>query len=150
MYRENVLLKYLTQEEKEIMWTERNKIEADLQFLPMLIGRNTIGKFQYEIYPTFGICRNFLKHLFERYYVWNIKESDLLLTEYMVAKKYITYIYDEETIIKEDFIEIRNYFIEKYDMKIEDYIGDFIGCSHGCGFVRKEIYKIININKEEK
>ena len=111
----------------------------------MLIDRNTTGMFQYNIYPVIGICRNFIKELFESYYLWNLKECDLLLTEYIVCKKYMEYIHDEKMNdeLNNDFIEIRNYFLNRYGMVLENYVGDFVGCSHGCSFVKKFINNLI-------
>jgi len=149
--RENKLKKYLTQDEKEEMYSQMHLFREDMVFLKVLIKRSKSSMFDFDIIPRTNMCTKFIRDLFMQYYYFGNMDdgADIFITEFEVVKKMFHIIDNEE--INDDVIEmvkeVYTYFKSNFEIDIIKYIGDFIGCSLGCTGVNRIISKIVTENK---
>ncbi len=143
----NELWKFLSSEEKQKVFRESCELKEDYIYLQIMIDRNKTSSFAFELIPNKS---KLLQTLWNNYYKTSLDDLNVMLTEYMVAKKFIEGMYNEllespEIKSLEAKFEVFRYFQNIWELDLTNYVGDFIGCSMGCTETMKKLCKL---NKE--
>ena len=133
-------LSLLTSNQRNNFYEIANNLQDDLIFLKMLLKRNTKSPFNFEITP----CKSCMDYRF-----WNdifykslsghteIEYVKSMLCDYYIVLNFFDKIQGETldseiTYDNSVLKEIKDHYREMHNMKLEDYIGCFINCSHTC------------------
>lgn len=146
----NILREKLSVTEKINLYEDVRNLREDLEFFNLYIKRNKKSKFNFNLSFTNGLSTSFLTYLYTRSYGYHLEELESLYTEYLVASHFFKTLYDEEDEVvysDEDLKNIYNHFLNLHEIKLEDYVSDFIYCSRGCMDVSSKIIKMMK--KEE-
>lgn len=142
----NELWEKLSDEERKSFYNEVRELEEDLEFFNLYIKRNKKSKFDFNISFSKGLNTSFLTYLYTKSYGYKIRELETLYSEYLVACHFFKTLYEEEDEIvysDEDLKDIYNHFLNLHELKLENYVTDFIGCSRGCTDVYSKILELV-------
>lgn len=138
----NGLWDKLSREEKDAIIEEANQLKEDYQYLSLMVERNKkVSNLKFDLVPTpVGGGSNLMRELWRGYYKYDVADVRKMLTDHYVAKKLILSLNDDDApqFTAADAVEIVDYF-KMWEINLRDYIGDFIGCSHSCERVAKDI-----------
>lgn len=144
--------------DKFVLMTENQKgnefyrkaraLSEDLIFLKMLVRRNSTSGFGFEVIPQQSVMDfRFWNELFMRSYGGHTEEDYVrkMLSDYYLAKNMFEFLMGEHIDSEQKWTNdvckaVKVYFQSMHDIKIEDYIGCFIDCSHTC----HEIENLLN------
>ena len=142
---ENELWDKLSKNDKETFYEDVVNLKEDLEFFTLYLKRNKKSKFNFNISFSKGLNTKFLNDLYTKSYGYHTNYLEKLYKEYLIAIHFFNTLYDAEceVVYNEDTLKtIYNHFLNLHSMKLEDYVGDFIGCSRGCMHVSSEIIKL--------
>ena len=128
----------------ENYYKEFYALKEDVTFFTMYMNRNRNrkSKFQFAIKIMHGNSYNAFELLYKRY-ANDIRYLEDTFAEYTVLKYLIENIYEDiHQLTPQQKTEIIHYFEQYGDFKIDDVIGDFIGCSKGCASTHAEVEKL--------
>lgn len=126
----------------ENYYKEFYALEEDVTFFTMYANRNRKSKFQFAIKIMYENSYNAFELLYKRY-ANNIRYLEDTFAEYTVLQYLIKSIYENiHQLTPQQKTEIIHYFEQYGDFKIDDVIGDFIGCSKGCASTHAEVEKL--------
>ena len=132
---------------QQILGTENyykdfHALEEDVTFFTMYVNRNRKSKFRFAIKIMYENSYNAFELLYKRY-ANNIRYLENTFAEYTVLQYLIESIYEDiNQLTPQQKKEIIHYFEQYDDFKIDDVIGDFIGCSRGCASTHAKIEKL--------
>lgn len=142
---ENELWDKLSKNDKETFYEDVVNLKEDLEFFTLYLKRNKKSKFNFNISFSKGLNTKFLNDLYTKSYGYHTDYLEKLYKEYLIAIHFFNTLYNTEceVVYNEDTLKtIYNHFLNLHSMKLEDYAGDFIGCSRGCMHVSSEIIKL--------
>lgn len=128
----------------ENYYKEFYALKEDVTFFTMYMNRNRNrkSKFQFAIKIMHGNSYNAFELLYKRY-ANDIRYLENTFAEYTVLQYLIKSIYEDiNQLTSQQKAEIIHYFEQYGDFKIDDVIGDFIGCSRGCASTHAEVEKL--------
>ena len=100
------------------------------------------SRFEFTVKVGCGSSNKAFEGLWKRY-GFSSSYLENVYVEFELIKMLINQIYDETGPLEEDKISDLIYYFEQYDeLNIEDYVGDFIGCSRGICNVIESIKKL--------
>lgn len=132
---------------QQILGTENyykdfHELEEDVKFFTLYVNRNRKSKFRFAIKIMYKNSYNAFELLYKRY-ANNIRYLENTFAEYTVLQYLIESIYEDiNQLTPQQKTEIIHYFEQYDDFKIDDVIGDFIGCSRGCASTHAKIEKL--------
>ena len=128
----------------EEYYGELNTLKDDLKFFQMFIRRNQNSKrFGFRIIPIEFPFTMSLPDIYKAtgFYDENLEDTYAI---FIVLKAIILDLYKETNIYTNEEINRFNAFLRNdYGLEMKDYIGDFVGCSHGCGGVAVKLMTIL-------
>lgn len=136
----------LSEKDKEDFYSIVRDLKEDLEFFELYIGRNKKSNFSFKISFTKGLADSFLTYLYTRSYGYKNSELEALYAEYLLVGHFFKTLYEEENEVvysDEDLKAIYNHFLYLHEIRLEDYVSSFIGCSRGCVDVVSKIYELI-------
>ena len=126
----------------ENYYKEFYALEEDVTFFTMYANRNRKSKFRFTIKIMYENSYNAFELLYKRY-ANNIHYLEDTFAEYTVLQYLIKSIYENiHQLTPQQKAEIIHYFEQYGDFKIDDVIGDFIGCNKGCASTHAEVEKL--------
>lgn len=126
----------------ENYYKEFYALEEDVTFFTMYANRNRKSKFQFAIKIMHENSYNAFELLYKRY-ANNIRYLEDTFAEYAVLQYLIKSIYENiHQLTPQQKAEIIHYFEQYGDFKIDDVIGDFIGCSRGYASTHAEVERL--------
>lgn len=136
---------YLSSEEMDNAQKMAIDLKEDITFFKLYMNRNKKSCFSFDVTFSKGLCNKFLNDLWENNYKYSIEELNILCMEYIIVKKIMeTLDLDKKHYSKEEIITIYNYFLTTYNMKLEDYVTDFINCSISCSKILEELRNLLS------
>lgn len=150
-FNKDILREKLSTKEKINLYEDVRDLREDLEFFNLYIKRNKKSKFNFSISFNKGLNTSFLTYLYTKSYGYHLDALESLYTEYLVAVHFFKTLYGEEDEVvysDDDLRDIYNHFLSLHEIKLEDYVTDFIGCSRGCMDVSSKIIEMMK-NKEE-
>ena len=132
---------------QQILGTENyykdfHELEEDVKFFTLYVNRNRKSKFRFAIKIMYETSYNAFELLYKRY-ANNIRYLEDTFAEYTVLQYLIKSIYEDiNQLTPQQKAEIIHYFEQHGDFKIDNVIGDFIGCSRGCASTHAEVEKL--------
>lgn len=149
---QNELYKMLSNNEKENFYSEVRDLKEDLEFFNMYMRRNKKSNFSFKVSFTRGLADSFLTYLYTKSYCYHNDDLEKLYSEYLVAKHFFMTLYEEEGEVvytENDLKKIYNHFLFLHEIKLEDYVNSFIGCSRGCIGVMGKIQRLVKEDTNE-
>lgn len=136
----NIVIK---KETSDVYYRELNDLKSDINFFNLFMKRDKKSVFDFTVRVRQGCSFNAFDALWKRYGYGDSYIEDAY-AEFKVLKILIEQIYDEKDgPIPNNKLQAVIHYYEKYDdFNVEDYVGDFIGCSHGCSCTMSTIQKI--------
>ena len=132
---------------QQILGTENyykdfHELEEDVKFFTLYVNRNRKSKFRFAIKIMYENSYNAFELLYKRY-ANNLRYLEDTFAEYTVLQYLIKSIYEDiNQLTPQQKAEIIHYFEQYDDFKIDDVIGDFIGCSRGCASTHAKVEKL--------
>ena len=140
------IYRFLSNEERENLYTQADKLKADLTFFEMYLARNKISNFSFEIIPVLSFqSGNLMKKLYMDSYTYLRDKFHEMLFEIEIVKK-LAWQLSEQGEVKysePDIKDIYKYFKDLHEVDLVEYIGDFIGCSHTTEAACKKLKEVI-------
>ena len=133
---------------KEDYYKKLRALESDINFFSMYMERNKKSDFRFDLRISHeGSFKAF--DVIWRKYGYHKDEIETAFSEYMLLRLIICDVYDETNIFTADEILTFIMYFERYeDTLVNDYVGDFIGCSHACHSVMDKINKMKSCKTE--
>ena len=123
-------------------YEELNMLKSDVEFFNLFMRREKKSKFEFTVKVGCGSSNKAFEGLWKRY-GFSSSYLENVYVEFELIKMLINQIYDETGPLEEDKISDLIYYFEQYDdLNVEDYVGDFIGCSRGICDVIENIKKL--------
>lgn len=123
-------------------YKELNMLKSDVEFFNLFMRREKKSKFEFTVKVGCGSSNKAFEGLWKRY-GFSSSYLENVYVEFELIKMLINQIYDETGPLEEDKIPDLIYYFEQYDdLNVEDYVGDFIGCSRGICDVIENIKKL--------
>lgn len=123
-------------------YEELNMLKSDVEFFNLFMKREKKSKFEFTVKVGYGSSNKAFEGLWKRY-GFSSSYLENVYVEFELIKMLINQIYDETGPLEEDKISDLIYYFEQYDdLNVEDYVGDFIGCSRGICDVIESIKKL--------
>lgn len=123
-------------------YEELNMLKSDVEFFNLFMRRDKKSKFKFTVKVGCGSSNKTFEGLWKRY-GFSSSYLENVYVEFELIKMLINQIYDETGPLEEDKISDLIYYFEQYDdLNVEDYVGDFIGCSRGICDVIENIKKL--------
>lgn len=123
-------------------YEELNMLKSDVEFFNLFMRREKKSKFEFTVKVGCGSSNKAFEGLWKRY-GFSSSYLENVYVEFELIKMLINQIYDETGPLEEDKIPDLIYYFEQYDdLNVEDYVGDFIGCSRGICDVIENIKKL--------
>ena len=115
-------------------------LQEDIEFFNLYMKRNK--KSEYELVVKVKVsCGRVFEDVWKKYGYGTDKDSiERTFAETTLLSVIFEDMYDGTDIYSDDEIRSFKFSFEMYDeTKMEDYISDFIGCSHGCMDVARQL-----------
>lgn len=131
-------------------YKESKLLKEDMAFFKMYTDRNKKSDFRFVLIPCQQGAYKAFRDIFEAYSLSDTFLEDAFAV-YTVMKDIILDVYDQN--MKYTSGEIREfalYLKSDFNLNLEDYVGDFVGCSHGIVFTNKLLYEIITCKDADK
>lgn len=144
--KRNEILEKLSKRDMENFYSTVMELKEDLEFFELYIKRNKKSNFNFKISFTKGLADSFLTYLYTKSYYYKTSELEALYAEYLLVEHFFKTLSDEEDEIvysEEDLKAIYNHFLYLHEIKLEDYVSSFIGCSRGCMDIVDKIHKFL-------
>ena len=142
---QNDLWYLLSPEQRETIYKEARDLKEDIIYLSIMLERNKKSNFSFRISPFSGMKTRFLPFLWNNMYKKDLEDFYVMLTDFHVAEMLFDSLYNDDNcfvITRSDEETIVKHFLERREMDLSEYVGDFIGCSRGCSHVAGKIKKI--------
>ena len=124
-----------------------NALKEDIMFFNAYIGRNQAWiPFKFKIVPVGRGTISAYEDIYNRYYT-GIEYIYEVYAIYLVMQGIILDVYDDESPRKITHANIRKFATWLYSelgLKLEDYVGDFVGCSKGVVYTKAQLFKILH------
>ena len=141
----NELSKYLTSNDLENSQKMAIDLKEDITFFKLYMNRNKKSCFSFNVTFSKGFCNRFLNDLWKDNYQYFIEELDELCMEYMIVRNIMeTLDLNNNYYSNQEIVTIYNYFLTTYDMKLEDYVTDFINCSISCTAIINKLKLLVS------
>lgn len=124
----------------EDIYDDLQILEDDIKFFTAYMRRNKKSKFSFSIRLSHGMSRRAFDDIWSQYY-YSMRDFDVVYFSYIILRKFIFTLESGDPIDTELYSKFIESFEHTYDLKVEDYVADFIGCSQECGSVRDQISK---------
>lgn len=150
--KRNEILEKLSKRDMENFYSTVMELKEDLEFFELYIKRNKKSSFNFKISFTKGLADSFLTYLYTKSYCYKTSELEALYAEYLLVEHFFKTLSDEEDEIiysEEDLKAIYNHFLYLHEIKLEDYVSSFIGCSRGCMDIVDKIHKLLEGSTNE-
>lgn len=127
---------------KEDYYKKLKALESDINFFFMYMERNKKSYFRFDLRISHEGSFKAFDAIWKKYGYYK-DEIETAFSEYMLLKFIIHDIYDKKNLFSIDEILTFIMYFEKYeDTFVNDYVEDFIVCSHGCLSVMNKINEI--------
>ena len=119
------------------------QLKEDLEFFSIYISRNKKTRLGFTLIPFAGGAFRCYKDVYGAYgYYPDCIENTYCICSLMDS--IITDIYHESNgYTEEEIVDFAEFLKDEIGLKLEDYVSDFIGCSHGVASVRKKLCEIL-------
>ena len=125
-------------------YEEIRLLKDDIDFFSAYVRRNRKSNFSFILIPCQQSTYTAFKDIYEAFGL-NSLYIDNAYAVYTVMKAIIIDTYEQTMEFNSGQIrEFAEYLNHDFDMNLEDYVGCFVGCSHGTTETKKMLHDIIN------
>jgi hypothetical protein len=125
-------------------YKEIRLLKDDIDFFSAYIRRNRKSNFSFILIPFHQSIYTAFKDIYEAFGLSSIY-IDNAYAVYTVMKAIIIDTYEQTMKFNSGQIrEFAEYLNHDFDMNLEDYVGCFVGCSHGITETKKILHDMIN------
>lgn len=129
----------------ESFYNEFRLLESDFNFFTLFMKREAKSSFNFEVRITRGMSNKVFEDLWNSYGRYG--DSSTLETVYALfcaLKLIIVELNSDGRKLEDKVIKEMVTYVERYgDIKVSNYVGDFVGCSHSCIYVSKALTEIM-------
>ena len=127
---------------KDDYYKKLRALESDIDFFLLYMERNKKSDFRFDLRISHNASFQAFNDIWKKY-GYHKDEVETVYSEYMLLRFIINDIYDEtNTFTNEEIKTFCDYFEQYNETLVNDYIGDFVGCSRGCNEVEKKLNHI--------
>lgn len=138
-----VLKQFLSSEDIERGYKEASVLKEDIDFFKLYMKREKKSDFSFDVRFSKGMGTAFFNDLWDNYYRMFTDDLHCMIFEHMIVYRLMKSLDDNlNTYTEEQVATILEYFEKEYSMDLEDYVGNFIGCSLGCSGVLQKLRDI--------
>jgi len=139
------LSKLLPLSEQTTLHEEARDLCEDLMFFKLYMNRNKKSNFEFNVSISKGMANKFLEKLWVSFYGRRAVEKEVLelVTAYKVVKLLMVLLNNETNNMLSN-VQIKS-VVDHFaycEIKLSDYVGDFVGCSQACTSVIKKLKAI--------
>lgn len=122
-------------------------LKSDVDFFKMYMARNKKSEFRFDLRISYGGSFKAFDDIWKKYGYGNFdNDLEVAFAEFMLLQMIITDIYEKTNIFTDAEIkEFIDYFEQYEETLVENYVSDFIGCSHGCCAVLQKLEHIRSV-----
>lgn len=123
---------------KDDYYIKLRELESDVDFFSLYMMRNAKSEFRFDLRISYCGSYRAFDDIWKRY-GWVRRYLESAFAEFYLLRLIILDIYEDTKKFNDE--EIRDFilYFERYELKINDYVSDFVGCSLGCSSVLSKI-----------
>lgn len=110
-----------------------NNLISDIKFFTEYMKRSKTSPFCFKATPVANGTYKIFNDIWSKYGCSN-DDLDIAYAEFIVFKHIVKGVYDEDELHPIDLakaLEFLDYFEKYNETKVDDYVGEFVGCSRG-------------------